>query len=170
VRAQEIDAGAQEFLQGLLERSGGGRFEFHFTRPDDAGLGARLLLALRRGDVVALQGDRGRPGQRATQVELLGRPFLAPLGPAAIARAAGVPLLPVFVFRRGRERSLVTFRPSIEVARSADREEDCRAATAEIVRAVEGAIRREPHQWFCFRDLWGRPTRPASKRARELRD
>jgi KDO2-lipid IV(A) lauroyltransferase len=158
VRAPEIDPMAQDFLRELIERSGDGSFELHFTRPDDPALGARLLLALRRGDVVALQGDRGRAGQRAARVELFGRPFEAPLGPAAIARAAGVPLLPVFLFRRGRSRSLVSFHPPIEVARTADREADCRAASAAVVRAIEQAIRREPHQWFCFRELW--PDRP----------
>ena len=161
VRAHEIDPRAQEFLQGLLRRGAGDSFEFHFTHADDPGLGARLLVALRRGDIVALQGDRGRPGQRATPVTLFGLPHLAPLGPAAIARAAEVPLLPVFVFRRGRGRSLVTFHPPIEVERTGDRDEDCRAATAKVLFAVENAIRREPHQWFCFRDLWGRMPRAA---------
>jgi lauroyl/myristoyl acyltransferase len=156
VRAEEIDPDAQEFLRRLLRDGGGDSFEFHFTRAEDPSLGARLLLALRRGEVVALQGDRGRPGQRAVEVTLFGRPHAAPLGPAALARAAEVPILPVFVFRRGRSRSLVSFHPPIEVRRSADRTEDHRLATAEIVRAVESAIRREPHQWFCFRDLWGR--------------
>ncbi|MCP4006491.1 MAG: lipid A biosynthesis acyltransferase, partial [bacterium] len=75
-----------------------------------------------------------------------------PSGPAALARAAGVALLPVFVFRRGRHRSQLVFRPPIRVAGRGD------DALAEAVRRigadVEWAIRREPHQWFCFRELW----------------
>jgi Kdo2-lipid IVA lauroyltransferase/acyltransferase len=161
VRAPEIDPKAQEFLRSLLEQSGGDSFEVHFTRPDDPALGARLLGALRKGDVVALQGDRARAGQRAARVSLLGRPHEVPLGPAALARAAEVPLLPVFVFRRGRARSTVVFHPSIDVPRTSDRDADGRVAAAAIAAAVESAIRRQPHQWFCFRDLWGRPPRRA---------
>ncbi len=89
---------------------------------------------------------------RTTTVEIFGRPMDLPSGPAALARAAGVALLPVFVFRRGRHHSRLVFRPPIRVTGRGD------DALAEAVRRIGGdvewAIRREPHQWFCFRELW----------------
>lgn len=156
VRAPEIDAQAQTFLSELLRRSCGEHLEMHFTRADDPILGARLLAALRRGEIVAVQGDRPRDGQRTLTASLFGQPLELPVGSAAIARAADVPLLPVFVFRRGRSQSTVVFRAPITVAHTGDRESDWRGAVEQIARDVEWAIRREPHQWFCFRDLWGR--------------
>ena len=112
----------------------------------------RLLSFLRRGDIVAVQGDRPRATGRSCEVEIFDRPLRLPVGPAALARAAGVVLLPAFVFRRGRHSSQVVFRPPVRVTESG--RAGLAAAMAEISGHVEWAIRQEPHQWFCFRDLW----------------
>ncbi len=162
VREPEVDQAIQEWLEEALERSGGDQVTFHFAQPDDFALGARLLQALRRGELVALQGDRPTASGRRATVEIFGRQLELPLGPVALARAAGVPLLPVFVWRRGRGRSQVVFRPPVTVARTRDRESDLAAALQAVTNHVEWAIRQEPAQWFCFRDLWGRPPRHPS--------
>jgi lauroyl/myristoyl acyltransferase len=156
VRAPEIDPEAQEFLANLLRQSCGEHLEMHFTRPDDPSLGARLLLALRAGEIVAVQGDRPRDAQRTITATLFGRSLELPLGAAAMGRAADTALLPIFVFRRGRSKSTLVFRPPIAVPHTKNREQDWQVAVDAIAREVEWAIRREPHQWFCFRDLWGR--------------
>ena len=158
VREQEIDTASQEFLQGLLEERVGQNVRIHFSRSDDWALGARLLAALRNGEMVALQGDRPREGARSQRAELFGKPIYLPVGPVALARAAAVPLLPVFILRQGRSRSQVVFREPFEVGRTNDRDADLAQALQKIVDQVEWAIRREPFQWFCFRDLWGRRT------------
>jgi KDO2-lipid IV(A) lauroyltransferase len=113
-------------------------------------LGIELLQALRRGEVVALQGDRPRAGQDSRMVPLFGRPVALPHGPAALARAAGVPLLPVFVYHVRRRHYRVVLRPLIEVGNGPDRDADLAAAMARIALELEGAIRRAPEQWFCF--------------------
>ncbi len=153
VREDEMDPRAQAFLRDLLERRGGLTYETHFAGGDPA-LGVRLLEALRSGEIVALQGDRLRTGGRAVPVRLLGRCTEFPEGPAALARAADVPLLPVFAFREGRLVQRVVIRRAIRVERSADREEDITAATQALAGDVEWAIRSHPHQWFCFRPIW----------------
>jgi lauroyl/myristoyl acyltransferase len=77
-----------------------------------------------------------------------------PVGPAAIARAAGVPMVPVFIFREGRHRSKVFIRAPISVPSTDDRTADFAGSLQRIADEVEWAIRHEPHQWFCFRELW----------------
>ncbi len=153
VREEEMDSRAQDFVLELFERQAAASFTMHFVR-DDPALGLQLLKALRRGEFVALQGDRPRAEGRTCNVELFGRQIDLPAGPAALARAAGVAMMPVFVFRHGRHRSQVVFRPPIRVAGEGD------AALAEamgrIAAEVEWAIRHQPHQWFCFRRLWDR--------------
>ncbi len=153
VREDEIDPRSQAFLRDLLAQRGGPTYETHFAGGDPA-LGVRLLEALRSGEIVALQGDRPRSGGRAVPVRLLGRRAEFPEGPAALARAAVVPLLPVFAFREGRLVQRVVIRPAIQLERSAGREEDIAAAAQELARDVEWAIRSHPHQWFCFRPIW----------------
>lgn len=153
VREQEMDPEAQAFVEEVYARSVQGHFTLHFAR-DNPALGAVLLSALRRGELVGLQGDRPSSTGRAIEAELFGRPFVLPAGPAALARAAGVPLLPVFCFRTGRRRYRVAIRPPIQPVSTKDREADLETTARRVAREVEWAIRRRPHQWFCFRALW----------------
>jgi lauroyl/myristoyl acyltransferase len=148
VREPELDPRAQRFLAERL-RQEHGRTVTHFAA-DDATLGIELLQALRRGEVVALQSDRPRTGQGARTVSLFGRAVSLPHGPAALARAAQVPLLPVYVYHVRRRHYRVVLRPPIEVGSGKDRDADLDAAMARIALELEGAIRRAPEQWFCF--------------------
>lgn len=155
VREREIDPRAQEFIRGLIEDQAQDiKFKVHFAAGGDPSLGTELLNALRDGNIVALQGDRPRSGGRTESVELFGRPFDLPVGPAVLARVAGVPLMPIFVFREGRQHSRIVIRNVIEVDRSRDRGADVSAALGKVAANLEWAIRERPHQWFCFRELW----------------
>lgn len=153
VREQEMDPEAQEFTEEMYRRAAGAHFTTHFAR-DNPQLGATLLAALRRGDVVGLQGDRPSTTGRKVETTLFGRPFVLPVGPAALARAAGAPMLPVFCFREGRRRYRLVIRPPIEPPRTDDRDRDHEEIMQRMVSEIEWAIRREPFQWFCFRELW----------------
>ena len=152
VREAETDPRAQRFIEGLIRSRGGDLYTTHFA--EEPQLGLDLLDVLRGGEIVALQGDRPRAGGRTAEVSLFGRPFHLPLGPAALARAAGVPLVPVFVFRQGRLRYRCVVRPPIHVAQGSDRRRDLGEALERFAIDLEAAIRRDPHQWFCFRSLW----------------
>jgi len=153
VREPEVDAQAQAFLQEVLAGFTQAQYTMHF-QSDDPLQGIELLDALRRGEIVAAQGDRPRAGGRSIDATLFGRPFPLPPGPAALARTADASLLPVFVFREGRRRYRVVFRPPIHTARTGDITADLRATMGRVVTEIEWAIRRAPHQWFCFRRLW----------------
>jgi KDO2-lipid IV(A) lauroyltransferase len=153
VREAEGDPQAQEYVSELMRRQQGAAPHItHFA--EDPQLGMLLLDALRRGEIVALQGDRPRAGGKSATVTLFGRPFPLPLGPAALARAAGVPLVPVFVFRGGRRRFSCQIRPPIRVAATADRDADLRQCLQSLAAELERAITHRPYQWFCFRRLW----------------
>lgn len=155
VREAETDPKAQEFISRLIQSRGGEYYTTHFAA--DPQLGVTLLDALRQGEIVALQGDRPRWGGRVVETTLFGRPYPLPVGPAALARAAEVPIVPVFVFREGRLRYRCMLRPPIHVAGGSDRRRATREAMHRFAEDLEWAIRREPHQWFCFRRLWESP-------------
>ena len=153
VREQEVDAESQAYFQNLLAGFTQERYTMHF-QGDDPLHGVVLLDALRRGEILAVQGDRPRAGGKSIDATLFGRPFPLPPGPAALARTAEVPILPVFVFREGRRRYRVAFRPSIRAPRTNDRAADLTATMQQVAAEIEWAIRRAPHQWFCFKRLW----------------
>lgn len=152
VRETEIDPRAQAFVRGILQRQGA-HYVAHFAGEDDR-LILTLVDALRRGELVALQGDRPRATGRTMTVSLFGRPMPLPIGPAVLARAADVPLVPVFAVLDPDYTVRTVIRPPIAVARTADRDADLTAALTALAAEIETAIRRAPHQWYCFRQLW----------------
>lgn len=152
VREKEIDPRAQEFMREVLARSDD-KVVFHYAG-GEPGLPLELADALRNGEIVALQGDRPRVDGRIVSATIFGRPIPLPVGPAALARAADVPLLPTFNFRKGRYQSHIVVRNPIRVCRTANREADVADAIHRLAKEIEWAISQEPHQWFCFRKLW----------------
>lgn len=161
VREEELDPRAQKFVYEMFAQSGEEHLTMHFAHQDPM-LGMKMLAALRRGEIVAVQGDRPRTKGRFHAVEVFGRQMPLPLGPAALARAAGVPMLPVYVFRRGRRRSEVVFRPLIHVSNERG-EEPLHQAVEQMGREVEWAVRQAPYQWFSFRELWPQANGPDSR-------
>jgi lauroyl/myristoyl acyltransferase len=153
VREEEMDPEAQRYVEQRIRESGPPGLVTHFAG-DDPALGIALADALRRGEVVALQGDRPRVSGRTLTGSLFGKPMPLPVGPAALARATGVPCVPVFSFREGRFRYRLIVREPIRVPRTADREADLGRAVDRMAAEIEWAIRQKPHQWFCFRKLW----------------
>jgi len=156
VREAETDPRAQAFISELIRQAGGDLYVTHFA--EDPQLGMELLDALRQGEIVALQGDRPRAGGRKAVVELFGRPFPLPIGPAVLARAAGVSIVPVFVFREGRLRYRCSIRPPLQVPHTADRTADLEDAARAFAAELQAAIVHRPHQWFCFRRVWAEYT------------
>ena len=154
VREQEPYAEAQRFVEDLYGEGVQEHFTLHFSR-DNPGLGGALVAALRRGEIVGLQGDRAPTGGRTVETEVFGLPFPLPAGPAALARGAGVPLVPVFCFREGRRRYRLVVRPPVAVAKTDDIRGDLARTMQGLARELEWAIREKPHQWFCFRRVWG---------------
>lgn len=160
VREEEMDPQAQAFIQDLVgqsrrhgDPSAADSFEVHFPE-QEPNLPITLLRALRRGEIVALQGDRPRARGRTVAVRLFDRPFAFPCGPAALARSADVDLVPIFLFREGRLHSRPVVRPPIRVATTGDRDQAIAETMQKIAAEIEWAIRHRPYQWFCFRELW----------------
>lgn len=153
VREPELDPRAQEFIRQSVSVVEGIHFTIHF-QTDDPLQGMMLLDVLGGGDIVAVQRDRPHSGSRTVVGPLFGRPFQLPAGPVVLARAAGVPLLPVFAIREGRRRCRIVFRPPIDVSPAPDRDADLRSATLRLAADIDHTVRRAPHQWFAFRELW----------------
>ena len=152
VREEEIDPRAQAFISEMVGKISD-KVVTHYAG-DDPRLAIELSEALRRGELVALQGDRPRAGGRTITAHIFGKPMPLPIGPVALARAAGVPLLPIFSFREGVLQARTVVRAPIFVARTANRDADHTAAINQLAADIEWAIRERPHQWFCFKRLW----------------
>ncbi len=113
------------------------------------GIGITLLSALRRGEIVALQGDRAIGTRGDVFIPFFGRPAPFPLGPFLLARAACVPVVPAFCLLDDGHRYTVRVAPPIKVNRG---EEE--SAAHAWVSLLEGVAREHPTQWFNFFDIW----------------
>jgi predicted LPLAT superfamily acyltransferase len=142
VVAPEQDPAVERFLRG---NGGPVRFVTR-TAPLDV---LPLVSALRRNEVVALQGDRALGGRGDRLHTFFGVPAPFPLGPFLLARAARAPMLPAFcLLRRDRRYTIAIGEPwTVPAGGELD-------ALARWVSVLEGMVRQHPTQWFNFYDVW----------------
>jgi KDO2-lipid IV(A) lauroyltransferase len=118
-------------------------------------LGVELMLALKRGELVALQTDRSA-GPNAFPVPFFGAEAPLPSGPVELAMATGAPILPIFIlFDRGERYRMITAAP-MRFERAADKRDPLPLwlAMRRVAAMMESIISRYPEQWFNFFDFW----------------
>lgn len=148
VVAAEAHPGVERFLRGTAS-------PVRFVRLGAPTTMLGLVAGLRRGELVALQGDRALGTRGDTPVDFFGTPAPFPRGPFVLARAAGVPVVPAFCLLDARRRYTVVLAEPIRVDADGDQTALCR-----WVGVLEAMVRRAPEQWFNFFDVWG--SAPAS--------
>jgi len=133
-------------LEQWVRRNGDGVRFVTRSRPT---VSLELVAALRRGEVVAVQGDRALGTRGDVMIPFFGRPAPFPLGPFLLARAVGVPLVPAFCVLDSDGRYTVKVVGPLVVRRGS--EEDAARAW---VASLENVVRQYPTQWFNFFDIW----------------
>ncbi|PYJ05910.1 MAG: hypothetical protein DME25_07555 [Verrucomicrobia bacterium] len=120
---------------------------------DDPFAFVEVIRRLEGGATVALLVDRP-PRATAVEVELFGRPFVASIAAAELARASGCVLLPVFLPRTDAGYAAHVL-PAIPYDRATLRDREARRQlTQQILRALERAIREHLDQWYHFVPIW----------------
>ncbi len=112
-----------------------------------------IIRRLEAGNAVALLMDRP-PAATATTVKLFGHPFAATLSAAALARATGCALLPVYL-PRTPAGYVAHALPEISYERATLRDPAMRLAlTQRIMAAFAPALRAHASQWYHFVPVW----------------
>jgi KDO2-lipid IV(A) lauroyltransferase len=118
-----------------------------------------VINRLQAGATIALLIDRP-PEPSAVQVEFFGRPFLASIAAAELARATGCAILGVCILRQtdGYEARIL---PEFVYERQHLGNRAARQRfTQEILRAFESPVRQHASQWYHFVPIW--PADPAN--------
>jgi len=136
---------ARELEQWVRRDGNGVRFVTR-SRPT---ISLELVAALRRGEVVAVQGDRALGTRGDVLVPFFGKPAPFPLGPFLLASAVGVPMVPAFCLLGADYRYLIKVLEPMRVPRGGEEE-----AARAWVTVLEGVVREHPTQWFNFFDIW----------------
>lgn len=107
------------------------------------------LAALARGEIVAMLADRDFTMHRDT-LPFFGAPARLPTAPGRISMRTGAPILPAFILRGADNRFDLCFQPPLHP----NKNDDPIRAHKFIRDAIQGAISRDPTQWFVFNDFW----------------
>ena len=141
IRAMLNAASKQKFK--LLPLTGG---------PTDA---IPLVAALRRGEVVAMLGDRAY-GSPSTRVPFYGGTASFPIGAYVMASIAGAPLMHVFSLREtGNSYRFFGFEAQYpKMPAHHEREAYLKMCAANFAKDLEFVVRRDPFQWYNFFPFW----------------
>jgi len=122
---------------------------------DSLNASIRCIEALKRGEIVAMHGDRtlGQPGVKA---EFLGSQAAFTPGPYVLAATTGAPVFFVFSNRTGPRRYRLTLKGPHYFAFSsrAAREAELREWAGRYARAIEEVLSEFPLQWHNFYMFW----------------
>jgi predicted LPLAT superfamily acyltransferase len=119
----------------------------------------RIRACIRRGELVAMLGDRVEPGDRgrSCRVPLLGGLVDLPAAPYLLAGLLGCPLFFMVALReRGGSYRVVAevLTEKLEFVRG-EREKQVQELAAAYAGRLEHYCALRPYQWFNFFDYWG---------------
>lgn len=112
-----------------------------------------LLQALRRNEIVAMQGDRIYQ-RHSGDVPFFSQPAAFPLGPFLLSQVSGAPVLPGFVIREGWLRYRACMGDPIAPVPPGEGDAGLRGALGEAVRFLEKTSTAHYDQWMNFFDFW----------------
>jgi KDO2-lipid IV(A) lauroyltransferase len=113
----------------------------------------KVTKALNENEMVITAIDRDIIGT-GHEMEFFGRPAPIPLGTAAIALKLGTPLLPVCVYRLPDDSYMAEAAPLVHAVNTGDKRADEIRVTQELLRHIEGFIRKHPEQWHVPHRIW----------------
>jgi predicted LPLAT superfamily acyltransferase len=125
------------------------------TASDDPFRSIPIMAALRRGEIVALHGDRSFGGTDVV-VPFLGRPAQFPVGAYLLAAATGAPIFQVFSVREKPGKYRFFSYPAQHVPRAKLRNGGSAYETYARLYAqrLEEVARQYPYQWGNFYPFW----------------
>ena len=114
-----------------------------------ASAGIGILKALKRGEVVALVGDRDFTGN-GRPWKFFGRETSLPRGAAWFSHRTGLPIYMGFATRAPDDTFILRILPPIDPAQAGSED----AIQSRIAAVMEDTIARDPCQWFIFDPFW----------------
>jgi predicted LPLAT superfamily acyltransferase len=148
-------------IRALLAKSSKAKFRL-LTLTGSATDAIPLVAALRRGEIVALLGDRAYRSPSA-RVPFLGGTAAFPVGAYVLAAIANAPIVTVFNLReRGGHYRFFGF-PAQHPQMPAHHLRDAylKNCAAEFAKNLETIVMRDPLQWYNFYPFWEQPELPA---------
>lgn len=113
----------------------------------------RLIVRLRKNEVVALVMDQRVGHKKGVFIDFFGETAVTTKGPAYLALVTRAPVVPIFM-RRSKNSFIIEIGEEIPLLTTGDREKDIMLNTINYNRAIETFIRKYPSQWLWIHRRW----------------
>ncbi len=88
------------------------------------------------------------------EIDLFGKRSIIPLGPAALSRIYGSPILPIFLHNNEDGTCTAKIYPPLYTPKTKNKEQDFYDVTRQLVDILEAEIKAHPEMWFWVHDRW----------------
>ena len=88
------------------------------------------------------------------EIDLFGKRSIIPLGPAALSRLYGSPILPIFLHNNDDWTCTAKIYQPLYTPKTKDKEQDFYQVTRQLVDILEQEITAHPEMWFWVHDRW----------------
>lgn len=146
VAMRQRDAAMDRFINEYRRLVG-----MHITYKDDV---REMFRMMREGWVVGLLADQDTNRHDGIVLEFFGKPTNCVPGPAAMARSAGIGVIPGYITRKADGTHKIILHAPIDVPRTKDKRADICTAQQAVNRVLEQHIREHPEEWFWMHDRW----------------
>lgn len=113
-----------------------------------------MFRMMKDGWVVGLLADQDTNRRDGVVLDFFGQPTNCVPGPAAMARSAGIGVIPGYITRKKDGTHKIILHAPIDVPRTKDKRSDIRTAGQAVNRILEQHIREHPEEWFWLHDRW----------------
>jgi lauroyl/myristoyl acyltransferase len=112
-----------------------------------------LFRTLRRGETVALAGDRDLT-RSGILVDFFGARARMPDGAVQLALRTGANITTCFAVRQPDNSAVLQIEPLLHLEKTGDLQNDVRLNVPKVVARLEKWIRRHPGQWLVLQPIW----------------
>ena len=113
-----------------------------------------MFRMMKEGWVVGLLADQDTNRHDGIVLDFFGKPTNCVPGPAAMARSAGIGVIPGYITRKKDGTHKIILYAPVEVPHTKDKRADIRTAEQAVNRVLEQHIREHPEEWFWLHDRW----------------
>lgn len=115
-----------------------------------------IMDVIKKGEFVAMPGDRSFEGTRVHSCKFLNANANFPTGAFTMAEKLKVPVISLFVMKSGRKKYNIYLK-EIKPRQNEtfkNKQEKTAAFASAFVQEVEQIVKKYPEQWFNFYDFW----------------
>ncbi|MDD5259540.1 MAG: lysophospholipid acyltransferase family protein [bacterium] len=125
------------------------------TRLVALGMGLKnAFKGLKNGEILTMVGDWGIGDSTGIEVLFFGRLTRFPCGPAEIAVKTGVPIVPGFTIRQGKNKFAMGCTEPLVWDKQASADEQIKSITQSFAATLEKQVCSYPEQWLIFKRIW----------------